>query len=86
MKRLFIILSIFLITTQLYAQTGCCENDPVNALSNYPQKTSELIFSLTKDLPDNTQLSIAIIQDGKTNYYGIVKSIIQITMEACSIF
>lgn len=74
MKRLFIILSIFLITTQLYAKTGGCENDPINALNNYPKRTSELIFLLTKNLPDNTQLSIAIIQDGKTNYYGIIKS------------
>src|SRR5690606_12015914 len=45
----------------------------VNALNNYPKEISEIIFSKTKDFPNNTQLSIAVIQNGKTNYYGIIK-------------
>src|SRR5690606_32838891 len=45
-----------------------------NALNNYPKEISEIIFSQAKDFPNNTQLSIAIIQNGKTNYYGIVKT------------
>ncbi|MBD8082572.1 serine hydrolase [Chryseobacterium caseinilyticum] len=45
-----------------------------NALNTYPKEISDLIFSKTKDFPDNTQVSIAVIKDGKTNYYGILKS------------
>lgn len=74
MKRLFFILSIFLITNQLNAQTGYKSYGPVNALHDYPKEISEVTFSLTKDLPNNTQLSIAIIQNDKTSYYGIIKT------------
>lgn len=45
----------------------------VNALSNYPKEIAEIIFSKSKDFPNNTQLSIAIIENEKTNYYGIIK-------------
>ena len=46
----------------------------VNALSNYPEDIAQIIFSKTWDLPDNTQLSIAVIRDGITDYYGILKT------------
>lgn len=46
----------------------------VNTLNNYSKEISEIIFSQAKDFPNNTQLSIAIIQNGKTNYYGIIKT------------
>jgi CubicO group peptidase (beta-lactamase class C family) len=49
------------------------ENTVVSALNNYPVDIAEIIFSKSKDLPNNTQLSIALIQNGKTNYYGIIK-------------
>ncbi len=45
----------------------------VNALSSYPEELAGILFSKTKDLPVNTQLSIAIIRDGKTAYYGIIR-------------
>ncbi|MDR1516596.1 MAG: beta-lactamase family protein [Dysgonamonadaceae bacterium] len=45
----------------------------VNALHNYPKEIAEIIFSKSKNFPNNTQLSIAIIQNGKTAYYGIIK-------------
>ncbi|MFA6838671.1 MAG: serine hydrolase domain-containing protein [Dysgonamonadaceae bacterium] len=62
------------MSNQLFAQTGYYKINSVNALSIYPKEISEVIFSNTKDLPNNTQLSIAIIQNGKTNYYGIIKT------------
>ena len=71
---LFLILTIILMSNQLFAQTGYYKINSVNALSIYPKEISEVIFSNTKDLPNNTQLSIAIIQNGKTNYYGIIKT------------
>lgn len=45
----------------------------LNTLNDYPTKIAEVIFSKVKNLPNNTQLSIAVIQDGKTNYYGIIR-------------
>lgn len=49
-------------------------NSSVNALSNYPKEIAEIIFKNTKEFPNNTQLSVAIIQNGKTSYYGIIKA------------
>ncbi len=49
------------------------ENKTVNSLNNYPKEIAEIIFSKSKDFPNNTQLSIALIQNGKTKYYGIIK-------------
>jgi CubicO group peptidase (beta-lactamase class C family) len=49
------------------------ENKTVNSLNNYPKEIADIIFSKSKDFPNNTQLSIALIQNGKTKYYGIIK-------------
>ena len=49
------------------------DNKTVNSLSKYPKEIAEIIFSKSKDFPNNTQLSIAVIENGKTNYYGIIK-------------
>src|SRR5690554_2008301 len=56
-----------------YEEPKKTESTTVNALSNYPTEVAEIIFSKSKDLPNNTQISIALIQNGKTNYYGIIK-------------
>ncbi|MEC5393873.1 serine hydrolase [Bergeyella sp. RCAD1439] len=48
-------------------------NNAVNALNSYPKEIAEIIFGKTKNIPNNAQLSIALIQNGKTNYYGIIK-------------
>ncbi|UFH32061.1 serine hydrolase [Chryseobacterium sp. C-71] len=45
----------------------------INALSKYPKEIAQIIYSKSKDFPNNTQLSIAVIKNGKTNYYGIIK-------------
>ncbi|SFI30568.1 serine hydrolase [Halpernia frigidisoli] len=49
------------------------KNNTINFLSSYPTDISKIIFSKTSDLPNGTQLSIAIIENGKTNYYGVIK-------------
>ncbi|MFH1119694.1 MAG: serine hydrolase [Bacteroidota bacterium] len=56
-----------------YEESTEATNNTVNALSSYPKEIAEIIFSKSKDFPNNTQLSVAIIQNGKTNYYGIIK-------------
>lgn len=55
-----------------YEEPTQTTNNAINSLTNYPKKISEIIFSKAKDFPNNTQLSIAIIQNGKTNYYGVI--------------
>lgn len=45
----------------------------INALTSYPKEIAEAIYSTVVQFPDNTQLSVAVIQNGKTNYYGIIK-------------
>ncbi len=56
-----------------YEELNKTEDKAINALNNYPKEIAEIIFSRSKDFPNNTQLSIAIIENGKTNYYGIIK-------------
>lgn len=56
-----------------YEETASSETKTVNALSKYPTEIAQKIYSKSKDFPNNTQLSIAVIKNGKTNYYGITK-------------
>ncbi|MDR6967230.1 CubicO group peptidase (beta-lactamase class C family) [Flavobacterium arsenatis] len=42
-----------------------------NGLKKYPQEIGTAIFKHAKSFPDGTQLSIAIIKDGKEKYYGV---------------
>lgn len=49
------------------------ECSTINALRSYPAEIADLVFSRTKDLPNQTQLSIAIIQHNQTTYYGVIK-------------
>lgn len=44
-----------------------------NALMSYPKSISAVVFDKSKGFPNNTQLSIAVIENGRTNYYGIIK-------------
>jgi CubicO group peptidase (beta-lactamase class C family) len=56
-----------------YEEPQLGENTTVNSLSSYPKEVAELLFSATKNLPNNAQLSVAVIQNGETKYYGIIK-------------
>lgn len=47
--------------------------DKYNGLKNLPQRQISAIVEYMEDFPDNTQLAIALIKDGITNFYGIVK-------------
>lgn len=55
-----------------YEEPKETKHKTVNALSNYPKEIAEIIFAKCKNFLNNTQLSIAIIQHGETNYYGII--------------
>lgn len=49
-------------------------NQALNALNNYPKEIAEIIFEKAKNIPNNAQFAIAFIQNGKTNYYGIIRT------------
>ncbi len=70
MKRIFFLLIATCLANVLFAQI---ESAGVNALGNYPKAIAEIIFSKAKDLPNNAQLSIAIVQNGKANYFGVAR-------------
>ncbi|WP_026977517.1 serine hydrolase [Flavobacterium tegetincola] len=42
-----------------------------NNLTQYPAAIADLIFANAKDFPENTQLSIAVLKNGKVSYYGV---------------
>jgi CubicO group peptidase (beta-lactamase class C family) len=76
MKTLLFVLT-FLLSENLNSQSTFSpkesDNKAVNLLSKYPKEIAEIIFSKSKDFPNKTQLSIAIIENGETSYYGIIK-------------
>jgi len=49
------------------------DNKSINALHDFPKNIEETVFSNVKNFPNNTQLSIAVIENGKTHFYGVVK-------------
>ncbi|MFW1966192.1 serine hydrolase [Acinetobacter guillouiae] len=49
-------------------------SNTVNALNAYPKEISDIIFSNSQNFPNNTQLSIAVVQNQKVKYYGVIKT------------
>lgn len=56
-----------------YVESNADTLSAVNALSNYPKAIAEQLYSKANRFPNGTQLSVAILKNGKTNYYGIIK-------------
>ncbi|MFD2033258.1 serine hydrolase [Belliella marina] len=48
------------------------EKQVSNALIGLPRKDLDLIFNYSKEFPNNTQLSIALIKKGKTQFFGVL--------------
>lgn len=44
----------------------------VNGLSGFPVAIAKEIYAHSKDFPNRTQLSIAVISKGKVDYYGVI--------------
>ena len=63
MKHFFIYLSIILLM-------GCSNEDPPQF--EFSDRQIEIIEEHTSGFPDNTQLSISIIENLNTNFYGII--------------
>ncbi|AZA80759.1 penicillin-binding protein [Chryseobacterium lactis] len=61
------------ISIKPYEETKEHQTKAINALTTYPKEIAEIIYSKSQDIPDNAQFSVAIIQNNKTNYYGMIK-------------
>ena len=48
------------------------QSSVVNGLSELPIDIGNKIYSLTKDFPEKTQLSIAVLKNSNVKYYGII--------------
>jgi CubicO group peptidase (beta-lactamase class C family) len=44
----------------------------VNSLSDFPVAIAKEIYAHSKDFPNRTQLSVAVISKGKVDYYGVI--------------
>ncbi len=44
----------------------------INGLLNFPIGIANEIYSLTRDFPNETQLSIGVVKNGNVKYYGII--------------
>ncbi|HPT11392.1 MAG TPA: serine hydrolase [Bacteroidales bacterium] len=56
-----------------YEEETNADNRTVNALDSYPKDIAEILFDKVKGFPNGTQLSIAVIDQSETKYYGIIK-------------
>lgn len=52
-----------------FVETGTSK--VINKLLKYPKEIGEVIYTNAKDFPNKTQLSVAVIVNGKVNYYGV---------------
>jgi CubicO group peptidase (beta-lactamase class C family) len=44
-----------------------------NQLSEIPEDYKKILFDYSKTFPDQTQISVAVIKNGKTSFYGIIR-------------
>lgn len=71
MRNLFSIIFSLILATCSYGQDNFAENGLQDKKLNITAEQAILIYEKTKQFPNNTQLSIAIIQKGKPNYFGV---------------
>ncbi|MEM6299151.1 MAG: serine hydrolase, partial [Bacteroidota bacterium] len=62
------------LLVQPYEEPAPASSNPtINALDTYPKEVAELIFEQAKDFPNRTELSIAVIAEGETQFFGVIK-------------
>ncbi|MCC1485546.1 serine hydrolase domain-containing protein [Winogradskyella immobilis] len=72
MKNITLIILTFIVNLS-FGQTENVINDLTIKNDIISQRQSEIIFEKARIFPNHTQISIAIIKNGKINYYGIIK-------------
>lgn len=56
-----------------YEEPKNIEGANVNALDDYPSEIAEIVFQKVNKLPNKSQLSIAILQNGEVEFYGTIR-------------
>lgn len=67
---------------QPYVEPNTAPNTTVNAIQGYPKEITDKIFQSTKAFPEHTNVAIAVLEQGKTKYYGVHKHDNQIHAKA----
>jgi CubicO group peptidase (beta-lactamase class C family) len=68
MKKICTLLFLCINTISSWTQ------EVTSSLEKYPEEVHEALFNTMKDYPNNTQLAVAIVKNGETQYYGAIKS------------
>lgn len=74
MKNNLIGLVILLLSSCSSPKTIIAENEIEVSNKGINKMQSELIYDYTKSFPNNTQLSIALIRNGKIDFIGIERT------------
>lgn len=81
MKRTLFLLIGLIISGYSNGQTQVAENGLDSTKTQLTKKQTELLYEKTKEFPENTQVSIAVIENGKVEFVGIKRtnnSIVQV--------
>lgn len=73
MKRYLCLLIIIMVSYRIAAPITHYTDTACNACSDIPSDLSLLLYKHIQSFPDNTQLSIAIIDKDSIRYYGVIK-------------
>lgn len=57
-----------------FDEAATIETASLNGLASYPKEIADPIFSVARKLPNNGQLSIAVLRNGNVKYYGAVRN------------
>lgn len=73
--RVLLTIATIVVLLLLYFKTRAQTSPAFNGLNSeiLSQEQMDLIYEKTKLLPDNSQLSIAIVENGKTEYIGVIR-------------
>ncbi|RRO25121.1 serine hydrolase domain-containing protein [Flavobacteriaceae bacterium 14752] len=71
MRNLFSKVFSLILATCSYGQDNFAENGFQDKKLNITTEQGNLIYEKVKQFPDNTQISIAIIENGKPNFFGV---------------
>lgn len=68
------IIALMILSGCMGSQKVVTNQQPENSAKNITAEQSKLVYENTKPFLENTQLSIAIIKNGETQFYGIQRS------------
>ncbi|WP_299532441.1 serine hydrolase [Ulvibacterium sp.] len=69
MKRILIVVSILFIS----CETKLAKNGQINSIEQISDIQANLIFDRAKVFPNNSQISISIVENGLARFYGVIR-------------